>query len=527
MLEGADNDSSAANFKTPWASMQIWGNYNNGTWKDADSTFIQPPTQSPESGKNYYHQFAGGTQDPISKLWTPDYLSGLLINDETIVFNPGLETETSSDKKADAWDVDFGCTEGDGYYEKGNWYLDGEEVDEGTAGAVKAEEDNLFFVFEDKAKESLKRFAQFYNLVYTYDFSSLLYIPHGTAIDGYSMEINGKTSYQYKLVFGADCTITYGSKEVKPRAGDIYRWEKAWPGEIMSNSEAQWVPAGLYHNGTNWESLNVADICTWYCRASLKTGNYPQELQFFADEKYKSLKAVGDNGTSKYIFQEGYTFNGFDKNELIPLQACMAEAFKIIMYEFLDVNDVSYHSAFIKLVAGTDNRAKNTYFQIVGPIFTDKAEVGEFGEVLLVKISSEDEHNKKPGFIRDGVFYTVSIDSDNVVTTTGETLDAVSIKKTKNYYYKQTGKGDFKIRLYADDLDTIFKTDNNGQQVKPYYLLEPPYNTDLEELWGDMHSGFFYNFDLTCTSEIKNQLGKLLDFAISNEWPDTPSTKMY
>jgi hypothetical protein len=76
-------------------------------------------------------------------------------------------------------------------------------------------------------------------------------------------------------------------------------------------------------------------------------------------------------------------------------------------------------------------------------------------------------------------------------------------------------------------LDTVFKTDNNGQQVKPYYLLEPPYNKDLEELWGDMHSGFFYNYDLTFVNEIKNQLGKLLEFSTGNEWPDTPSTKLY
>jgi hypothetical protein len=62
----------------------------------------------------------------------------LLIKDETLVFDPGIETENSSDKKADAWDVDFGCTEGVGYTEKGKWYLDGEDVDEGTPGAVQA-----------------------------------------------------------------------------------------------------------------------------------------------------------------------------------------------------------------------------------------------------------------------------------------------------------------------------------------------------------------------------------------------------
>ena len=512
MLEGADNDNSSANFKTPWASMQIWGNYKDGNWSDADTTFIEPPTNNPENGKNYYHQFAGGTQNPITKIWTPDYLTGLLINDETIVFNPGLETETSSDKKADAWDVDFGFTEGDSYYEKGD---NPDDIDG----------ENLFFVFEDGVKDSVKRFAEFYNLVYTFDFSSLLYIPNGSVVDGLSMSIGEKPSYQYKLIFGADCTINYGGKSVTPKAGDIYRWEKAWPTDVMANSQAKWVPAGLYHNGTDWESLNISDICTWYCNASRKNGNYPSEYAFFADSKYDKLKAVGENGNYKYIIDGGYQFSGYDSEgtELKNMQACMAEAFKIAMTEYLDINDVSYHSAFIKLVAGTDNRAKNTYFQIVGPIYTNKAEI-DGTEVDIVKISDGD-HKGTKGYISENIFYVVNIDGENV-TVTDEMFDATGIN-AKKLYYKQTGLGDYKIRLYADDLDTIFKTDNNGQQVKPYYLLEPPYNTDLEELWGDMHSGFFYNYDLIFVDEIKTQLGKLLEFATGNEWPDTPSTKLY
>lgn len=536
MLEGADNDNAAANFKVPWAAMQLWGNYNGSTWDNANSTVIEAPADTPVSGKNYLHQFSGGTniskataQDPYANIWEPEYFKGLLIDDETIVFNPGTETENSSDKKADAWDVDFGFTEGDGYVEKGNWYLDGEEVEADTPGAVKAEDDNLFFVFEDDAKESVKRFAQFYNLIYTFDFSSLLYIPHGTEIQGDSMEINGVPSYQHKLIFGPDCTIKYPDKTVRPNAGDIYRWEKAWPSDVMKDSIAKWVPGGLYHNGKDWESLNIAQICTWYSRASRNVGKYPSEYSFFASEKYNRLRATEDQSL-KYVIGDDYVFRGYDdaEVELINMQACMAEAFKIVCHEFLDVEDVAYHQAFCKLVAGTDNRAKNTYFQIIGPIYTDKATVEGFdGEVSLVKISSEDEHNKKPGFIKDGVFYTVSISDSNEVTTTSETIDASTIKTTKQYYYKWSGKGDYKIRLYQDDLDTIFKTDNNGQQVKPYYMMEPPFNKDLEELWGDMHSGFFYNFDLTFTEEVKNRLGKLLTFLTGNQWPDNPTTKAY
>jgi hypothetical protein len=122
------------------------------------------------------------------------------------------------------------------------------------------------------------------------------------------------------------------------------------------------------------------------------------------------------------------------------------DMFKATCVEYLDVDDVAYHQAFIKLVSGTDNRAKNTYFQIIGKLYEQDTESGE---------------------------------------------------------WIKTEKGDYKIRLMQDDLDTIFATDNNGQQVKPYYLLEPPFNTETEHMWGDEHSSFFYPFDV-CYYELVN-----------------------
>jgi hypothetical protein len=295
MLEGADNDNAAANFKTPWASMQIWGKYNgNDPWSSADTTIIQAPTDNPSQGLSYYHQFAGGVKDTKTGLWKPDYITGLLVKDETIVFDPGTESGNSSDKRADAWDVDFGITEGASYSE---------------------DPENLFFEFEKKVQtHSLKKFAEFYNLVYTFDFSSLIYIKAGSAINGNSMLINDNPSYQYKLLFGPDCTITYNDKTVTPAAGDIYRWEKAWPSDVAANSQAKWVPAGLYHNGTDWESLNIATICNWYKNAARKVGQYPEEYAFFANDAYKNLKAIGDNGEYKYVINGDYTFNGYSNS---------------------------------------------------------------------------------------------------------------------------------------------------------------------------------------------------------------------
>jgi hypothetical protein len=194
-------------------------------------------------------------------------------------------------------------------------------------------------------------------------------------------------------------------------------------------------------------------------------GNKLFEIKFASKPEYESLKAVGANSSYQHII-DAYQFTGYDEDgtQLKAIRACMAEAFKIVVHEFVDVPDMAYHQAFIKLVAGTDNRAKNTYFQIVGPIYTDVYTSETNGEVNLIKATVKDaEGNEKKlsGYVKDNQIYEVTI-SGETVTETGEIFDATGVE-TKSNYYKKTGKGDFKIRFYADDLDTIFKTDNNGQ----------------------------------------------------------------
>jgi hypothetical protein len=52
--------------------------------------------------------------------------------------------------------------------------------------------------------------------------------------------------------------------------------------------------------------------------------------------------------------------------------------FKATCKEYVDIEDVAYHQAFIRVVSGTDNRAKNTYFQIVGKLYAENEETGEW-----------------------------------------------------------------------------------------------------------------------------------------------------
>lgn len=429
MLEGADNANAAANFKVPWAAMQCWEDVT-----DAESNF---------------KQFSG--KDVNGNV---DYLTGLLIKDETIVYNPGSEKENTTDKRADAWDVAFGSKKSPEYVKNSN------EV----------------YTFKDKAKISLNRFAEFYNLVYKYDFSSLVFIPHNTVIDlssplaeghplGDSSLIQSYAQNYNKLVFGDGCYVklTSMSDPISVNAGDIYRWEKEWPIESRySNAPhtSRWVPAGLYYNNGQWDSLNIYDVCNEYTQSR-------HTSSFFALEAYDKERSKSGNNFTYYGNE--YTHVPYAEEWKQDLIRIMAEAFRIIVFEYTNVDDVAYHQAFIRMITGTDNRAKNTYFQIVGPINTDES----------YKINAE------------------------------------NLRK------------DFKITLYQDDLDTIFKTDNNGQQIKPYYLLEPAFDRDLEKLWGDLHSGFFYNLDILFTEEIKTKLSKLLEYSVSRNWPDNENTEIY
>ena len=195
------------------------------------------------------------------------------------------------------------------------------------------------------------------------------------------------------------------------KAGDMYRYN------II---EKAWVPAGLYckQSGTNkvWEQYNVLDI----------SGEYDIE-------------------GARLWMKKDFTLN---------------------IKKYVDVDDIAFHQAFIKFVSGTDNRAKNTYFQIIGPLYEE------------------------------------GVDS---------------------------GKGDRLVRMVGDDLDTIFLTDNNGLQSKPYDLLEPSYQPLHKDYWGDSGANLFFVLFDQCfekvsddedifavyggTTNIKNKLKGIIEFA--------------
>ena len=103
---------------------------------------------------------------------------------------------------------------------------------------------------------------------------------------------------------------------------------------------------------------------------------------------------------------------------------------------YMHVDDALYHSCFVKFFAGTDNRAKNTY------------------------------------------------------------------------YY--TDPGTLKVRFMQDDLDTTIKTNNVGQNRKPYYVEEHDKNESNEYYWQGEGSGFYNVLEEAFASEMTTMMRYML-----------------
>ena len=253
--------------------------------------------------------------------------------------------------------------------------------------------------FTEPARKSLNKFGEFVDFVYKYNFN---------LVKTGETDITKWNTLNRYIATKAIPAFT-GSRE-----GDIYRYDE-FAGSTSATGEAVggWVRGGTIYDPTaGWSRLNIYE--------DFRMDSSINQLDIAIDE----LKSLFKKNITKYI----------------------------------DVNDVAMHQAVIRFLSGTDNRAKNTYFQIFGKIYENKAQTDE---------------------------------ADN---------------------WQPSDKGDYLIRLYGDDLDTVIATDNNGLQSKPYNLLEPSYVPETAAQWGDSGlNAFFYMFDLQFEDIIKNKLYKVID----------------
>lgn len=255
--------------------------------------------------------------------------------------------------------------------------------------------------FTEPARKSLNKFGEFVDFVYKYNFNLVK---------------TGETDVTKWNVLNRYIATKPIPAFTGSREGDIYRYDE-FAGSTSATGEAigGWVRGGtIYNPSTGWSRLNIYE-------------------DFDMDSSINQLDIAIDE--LKSLFKKGIT-------------------------KYIDVNDIAMHQAVIRFLSGTDNRAKNTYFQIFGKIYENIAQTDEVAN------------------------------------------------------WQPSNKGDYLIRLYGDDLDTIIATDNNGLQSKPYNLLEPSYVPETAPQWGDSGLNvFFYMFDLQFEDIIKNKLFKVINQA--------------
>ena len=340
------------------------------------------------------------------------YTKGLLISDETIKYG--------SDN--DPLDVDYGADKGPAY---------------------KKETNEVYVFKEAVALNSLPYFVEFYNAIYQYDFTCLVSSSSVGINDSFDVSKTYDATNSKIYISKSKVTVTNSkdpsdSSVTQADRFDVFRWD------VVRN---KWVRAGLHHedeSGSTWEKFNLVTHYNDYTNRDLYK-KYEGNSDLINTANFG--KTVVDDDTLKRY--------------LLP---AMRNMFMCACEEYVDIDDIAFHQAMIRVLSGTDNRAKNTYFQIIGKIY------------------------------EDGV---------------------------------KTDKGDYKVRLMQDDLDTIFATDNNGQQNKPYYLLEPAFNKDTEDKWGDSHSSFFYPFDLCYISKINLYTGYIINYLLGSGSIETTGTNLY
>ena len=302
------------------------------------------------------------------------------------------------------------------YRESGAWDIDYgfEEVEDDVAFPYFKFADGVMQSPGGNAKSSLQWFREFYDFVYKYDFTFIVEDSSITKPDD-SWDVTKKHVVMAQNFYPDGVT-----KQPNHEPFDMYRWDAV---------NEKWVPAGLYYNNdfeNRWDRLNPR----------------------------KTMPELGIPSNASEIV----------------VRTNMQLYFEEHIGEYVDTNDISFHQAFVKFLSGTDNRAKNTYFQIIGPLYEENAE----GDFVM------------------------------------------------------TDKGDYKIRLIGDDLDTVLATDNNGLQSKAYNLVEDSYNEAYNATWGDLGNIFFRMYDICFESDIKSKLtGIMTQAGISPSSVNSTGTYFY
>lgn len=313
-----------------------------------------------------------------------------------------------------------------------------EEIERGTGSS-----DFRLAVGQDDSpnkylRESIKTWREFYDFVYTHDWD----IVTSTNSDSSTWDTTKKVCCTANT---CNVVINNGVHSVN----DVYRYDIG-----MGDENGKWVRAGVKFDTekNEWEAYNLL--------TATSTTSVDRALAKLRSE-FTQIKYDATSSTSG------------------PL----------------DTNDATIHQALIRFVAGTDNRAKNTYFRIVGPVMT----------------SSQKEVDGVPQVDENG----------DPVIEWNEPTDYTD--NPRKYHY---------VGFLQDDVDTVLATDNNGLQTKEYNIIEPSYcaasETDMIGQWGENGQNVFFRcFDQAYETDITNMLGELIQHAFGSDLQVDSSSNIF
>ena len=172
-------------------------------------------------------------------------------------------------------------------------------------------------------QKTLNKFIEAYNFVYMHTINLLPYKETYSLNDPRNISLDITKKYYITSINYQDNTYFKGAQ------WDVFRYDKY---------SMLWVPAGLpVLNDDGSQKLSTV-------RSAYNTDVYEYET-FNLKKFHEQLGTSGVENINTYIED-------------------LKTDFKNKFGTYFHVDDIIYHQAFIRLFAGTDNRAKNTYFKL-------------------------------------------------------------------------------------------------------------------------------------------------------------------
>ncbi len=173
-------------------------------------------------------------------------------------------------------------------------------------------------------QKTLNKFIEAYNFVYMHTINLLPYKESYSLNDPRNTSLDITKKYYITSINYQDNTYFKGAQ------WDVFRYDKY---------SMLWVPAGLpvLNDHDGFQKLSTV-------RSAYNTNVYEYET-FNLKKFHEQLGTSGVENINTYIED-------------------LKTDFKNKFGTYFHVEDIIYHQAFIRLFAGTDNRAKNTYFKL-------------------------------------------------------------------------------------------------------------------------------------------------------------------